>query len=69
MSTFSCMNCERLEDCPTVDEEKLMTGFYCGDWRPTHSAKVAARQMILNNFGSAGALTIMGKRQPTNEES
>lgn len=56
---ISCMNCERLGDCPTVDEQKLLSGYWCGDWRQCHEAKVAARQQILYKFGSAGASVLL----------
>lgn len=60
------MNCERLGDCPTVDEEKLMTGYWCGDWRECHKAKVDARQQILYKFGSAGATVLL--KTPSDDE-
>lgn len=58
---LSCVGCERLGNCSTVDEEKLLTGYYCGDWREAHQAKVVARQQILYKFGSAGARVLLDK--------
>lgn len=58
---LTCMGCERLGDCATVDEEKLLSGFYCGDWREAHQAKVAARQQVLYKFGSTGAQTLLNR--------
>lgn len=64
---LACVGCEHLGECATVDENKLLTGYYCGDWREAHRAKVAARQQILYKFGSAGAAILLN-RPPATEE-
>jgi hypothetical protein len=67
--TFSCTNCSRLGECVKVDEEKLLTDFYCGDWKEAHEAVVAARKQILYKFGSAGATSLLNRPPaPTEEE-
>ena len=60
-ASVSCVNCQSLGECSTVTEEKLVTGYYCGDWREAPQAKVVARQQILYKFGSAGSRVLLNK--------
>lgn len=57
----SCVNCKFLGECSVVDENKLVKGYYCGDWRETPQAIVDARQQILYKFGSAGSRALLKK--------
>lgn len=58
---FSCMTCQHLGDCAIVDEQKLASGYYCGDWREANPNEVVARQQILYKFGSAGIGALLNK--------
>lgn len=68
LGNISCLTCELLGDCATVDDEKLTSGYYCGDWRETDPAKVAARYQILYKFGSAGVRVLLSKPPAIDEE-
>lgn len=62
-----CVGCREIENCMKVDEEKILTGYYCGDWREAPEAVVAAREKILYKFGSAGARALINRPPQTDE--
>jgi hypothetical protein len=55
------MSCKHLGECSVVDESKLSSGYYCGDWREANPVQVVARQQILYKFGSAGLVVLLNK--------
>lgn len=65
---FSCLTCSALESCDTTSEEKIKTGYHCGDWREEKLPKIVARQQLLRKFADAGASVLIKKLPPTEEE-
>lgn len=47
----SCKTCEHLKTCPVVDENKLLSGYYCDSWVSAAESKLNARDQIERDFG------------------
>lgn len=68
MRLMGCVSCVRLGRCSLVDEQKLMTNFYCNDHKEVeHEEETSARVTALQRFGLAAA-TAMIKPPPQEAE-
>jgi hypothetical protein len=60
MTHPACINCKKLGNCGTVDEQKLYQSYYCGDWEEVdNQAEINARKHIIQRFGLAGATALI----------
>jgi len=47
----SCTDCQHLKNCPVVDENKLVSGYYCDSWTLAADSEVKARDQIIQALG------------------
>lgn len=47
----SCRSCQHLKTCPVVDENKLVSGYYCDSWVSAAESQLNARDQIEKDFG------------------
>lgn len=59
MSSFECLNCDRMGDCTETSEERALQKYSCDRWAPAQNAVVAARNQIMQDYGNQGLQSIL----------